>query len=197
MEPIYFETPDAFRDWLAEHHETADDVLVGFHRKATGKPSMTWAESVDEALCYGWIDGKTKRVDEERWAIRFTPRRIGSNWSLVNVRNVERLIGEGRMRPAGLRAYEARKASRTGQYSYENRPHDLPEPYASEFRRHVAAWDFFQSQAPSYRRTATYWVISAKQEATRSRRLSTLIDDSQAGRRVAALTPPGRKPYPA
>ena len=194
MKPQFFAAAEEFRAWLQEHHETATELVVGFHKKSTGKPSMTWTESVREALCFGWIDGIRRSLGDESYTIRFTPRKPRSNWSAVNVRHVEELIREGRMAPAGLAAYEARTPERTAVYSFENRHLSRFEPaQEQEFRAEPKAWEFFQAQPPSYRRTAIFWVVSAKREETRVRRLATLIADSKAGRRLAHLTPPGRR----
>ena len=155
---------------------------------------MTWTESVREALCYGWIDGVRRSLGDDSYTIRFTPRKPGSNWSSRNVRHVEELTREGRMAPAGLAAFEARRPDRTGVYSFERRqPARLEPAQERQFRTNKAAWKFFESQPPSYRKTAVHWVVSAKREETRSRRLAQLIEDSAAGRRLAQLTPPGRR----
>lgn len=184
MNPRFFPTPGAFRKWLAANHAKAKELWVGFYKKTSGKPSITWPESVDEALCVGWIDGIRKTIDHESYQIRFSPRRPGSIWSAVNIRNVERLIKDKRMTPAGKRSYESRKEYRSGIYSYEQRPAELVEPYASRFKRHKAAWKFFQSQPPYYRKTMTWWIVSAKTENTRTRRLEKLIDTSAKGQRL-------------
>jgi uncharacterized protein YdeI (YjbR/CyaY-like superfamily) len=188
MKPIYFETPAEFRRWLEKNHAKATELLVGFHKRGTGKPSMTWPESVDEALCFGWIDGIRKSVDSERYTIRFTPRRARSIWSLVNVRRVKALTQTGRLRPAGLAAFKARHAARSGVYSFEQRPQRLEPAFEKQFRANRIAWVYFQSQAPWYRRTSIYWVMSAKKEETRRRRLEALIRDSAAGRSIKPLT---------
>jgi uncharacterized protein YdeI (YjbR/CyaY-like superfamily) len=194
MEPRFFATPDDFRGWLKEHHATATELLVGFHKKRTGRASMTWTESVREALCFGWIDGIRRSLGDESYTIRFTPRRPGSVWSSINVRHVEELIREGRMTRAGLAAYEAWKPERTGIYAFEQRHSArLAREDEERFRADATAWAFFQAQPPSYRQTAVYWVVSAKREETRARRLARLIDDSAAGRRLAQLTPPARR----
>ena len=188
-EPRFFATPDEFRSWLEEHHATETELVVGFHKKRSGRPTMTWTESVREALCFGWIDGVRRSVGDESYTIRFTPRKPRSIWSERNVAHVEELTREGRMTPAGLAAYEARTPERTGVYSFENRSSARFEPEQEQrFRAEPAAWEFFQAQPPSYRHTATYWVVSAKRPETRSRRLDTLIADSAAGRRIALLT---------
>jgi uncharacterized protein YdeI (YjbR/CyaY-like superfamily) len=191
---IFFATSDEFRAWLEKHHATATEVLVGFHKKSTGRPSMTWTESVREALCFGWIDGIRRSLGDEGYTIRFTPRKPRSNWSSLNVRHVEELIREGRMTPAGLAAYEARTPERTGVYAFEQRhAARLEREQEERFRADPKAWEFFQAQPASYRQTAIYWVVSAKREETRARRLATLISDSAAGRRLAQLTPPPRR----
>ena len=165
-------------------HATERELWIGFYKKNSGKPSITWPESVDEALCVGWIDGIRKSIDEESYMIRFTPRRRGSIWSAVNIKRVEVLTNEKRMRPAGLAAFAARRENKSGIYSYEQRSEQLPEPYASRLRRNQKAWKFFQAQPPSYRKTIAWWVVSAKQEKTRQKRLQKLIAESASGRRL-------------
>jgi uncharacterized protein YdeI (YjbR/CyaY-like superfamily) len=186
---IFFATPADFRAWLEEHHETEKELLVGFYRKATGRPSITWPESVDQALCFGWIDGVRRGIDEESYSIRFTPRKPTSNWSSVNIARVAELTEQGLMTPAGLAAFERRTPERSGIYSYERREKARFDPEQQrEFEAHPDAWAFFLSQPPGYRKTATHWVISAKREETRAKRLATLIEDSAAGRRLRHLT---------
>ena len=188
--PRFFSTPQAFRTWLAKNHERRTELWVGFRKRSTGRASITWDEAVEEALCVGWIDGIRKPVDEDSYAIRFTPRKAGSTWSAVNVRRVGELVRAGRMQPAGLKAFEKRTAERTGVYSYE-RAHAKLNPAAERaFRANRAAWEFWESRPPWYRRTATWWVVSAKREETRQRRLATLIDDSAHGRLIAQLARP-------
>jgi uncharacterized protein YdeI (YjbR/CyaY-like superfamily) len=177
----FFRSPAQFRAWLERHHDAARELLVGYYKAGTGKPSMSWPESVDEALCFGWIDGVRKRVDELRYTIRFTPRKNGSVWSSVNIKRARVLAEQGRMRAVGLRAFEARRENRSGVYSYERRPATLVEPYASMLARNAAARNFFEGQAPSYARTATWWVISARKEETRLKRARTLVDLSARG----------------
>jgi uncharacterized protein YdeI (YjbR/CyaY-like superfamily) len=189
MEPIFFESPAAWRAWLEANHETATEVLFGFWKKGTGRPSLTWPQSVDEALCFGWIDGIRRSIDDKAYTIRFTPRKKTSTWSAVNIRRVAELTAEGRMRPAGLRAFEARDPAKSEIYSYENALAALAPAFESRFREDAAAWDWFQAQPPWYRRISTGWVMTAKQEATRVRRLETLIADSAAGRRIRAVLP--------
>ena len=187
---IFFESAATFRDWLEANHASADEVWVGFHKKGSGRAGVTYAEAVEEALCFGWIDGLTRGRDEGSYVQRFTPRRPGSNWSLVNIAKVEELTRQGRMRPRGFSAFEQRAPARTGVYSYENRPAELPEEYAMTFRQDERAWAWFSEQPPSYRKAATWWVVSAKREETRQRRLAALIGRSAAGRRIDALSPP-------
>lgn len=184
MEPRFFKKSKDFRKWLAANHAKAKELWVGFYKKSAGKPSITWPESVDEALCFGWIDGIRKSLDEESYKIRFSPRKPGSIWSAVNIRNVERLIKEKRMQPAGLKAYELRKEYRSGIYSYEQRSPELVEPYATQFKQNKRAWEFFTAQPPSYRKMMNWFVVSAKQEETRLKRLARLIEASENGQRV-------------
>jgi uncharacterized protein YdeI (YjbR/CyaY-like superfamily) len=193
-EPIYFESPAAFRAWLEEHHATETEVWVGMWKKATGKQGLSWAQAVDEALCFGWIDGVMRRVDDERHIQRFSPRKPSSNWSAINIANVERLRKEGRMRPAGEAAFARRRDDRTAVYSHEQRrnPQLSPEEQA-QLEADEAAWAYFSARPPSYRRQATWWVISAKRPETRARRLATLIADSAAGRPIKPLTPPAKR----
>jgi uncharacterized protein YdeI (YjbR/CyaY-like superfamily) len=188
MKPRFFPAPEDFRGWLDEHHENESELLVGFYKKTSGKPSIAWAEAVDEALCFGWIDGVRRALDADSYTIRFTPRKPSSTWSSVNVARVEELSRQGRMRPAGLRAFARRDERNTGIYSYERRAAaELPEEFERRFRADGRAWSFFESQPPWYRRTSVYWVVSAKREETRRRRLTTLIDDSRAEQRIGAL----------
>jgi len=188
----FFKTPAGFRRWLQSNHEKTDELWVGFHKKASGKPSLTWPESVDEALCFGWIDGLRKSIDSTSYRIRFTPRRPGSIWSAVNIRRAKALIKEGRMAPAGLAAFKERDEARSIRYSYERDAAELGDTYEAILRLNKEAWSFFQAQPPGYRKTATWWIISAKKEETRLRRLQTLIDHSAAGRLIPPLTRPGR-----
>jgi uncharacterized protein YdeI (YjbR/CyaY-like superfamily) len=191
MKPVFFATPAAFRAWLARQHRTASELWVGFYKRSSGRPSITWPESVDEALCYGWIDGIRKTIDETAYMIRFTPRRPESTWSAVNVRRVKDLTRLGRMAPAGLRAFERRSPAKTGTYTYEQRHQiQLDAAYEEQLRANAKAWAFFQAQPPWYRRMAVYWVMSAKKEETRMERLAALIDDSARGRTVPPLTRP-------
>jgi uncharacterized protein YdeI (YjbR/CyaY-like superfamily) len=193
-EPIYFESPAAFRAWLEQHHERETEVWVGFWKKATGKQGMTWSQAVDEALCFGWIDSIAKRVDGQSHRQRFTPRKSTSNWSAVNVAKVATLRAEGRMRPAGEAAFARRSDGRSSVYSFEQRKDPQLEPeQQAQLEANAAAWAYFQSKPPSYRKPAIWWVISAKRPETRARRLATLIADSAAGRTIKPLTPTPRK----
>ena len=186
MEPTFFATPDDFRSWLEAHHETSTELLVGYHKKGSGQPSITWPELVDEALCFGWIDGVRRSLGPDSYTIRFTPRKTRSTWSAVNIKRVAELTALARMRPAGLRAFAARTADNSTIYAYENKDAAALNPAAeAHFQANSAAWSYFQSQPPGYRSTALWWVISAKQEATRAKRLATLIDESAQGRRLA------------
>lgn len=189
--PKFFRTPEEFRAWLLANHETQTELLVGFYKKGSGKPSITWPESVDEALSFGWIDGVRRSAGEDAYTIRFTPRRPTSIWSAVNVAKVEALIKLGRMHANGLRAYAARREDRTGVYSFErNEVAVLPAAFEKRLRANGKAAAFFDAQPPWYRRSATHWIISAKREETRERRLSQLIADSAAGRTIGPLTRP-------
>jgi uncharacterized protein YdeI (YjbR/CyaY-like superfamily) len=190
----FFRTPAAFRRWLERHHASATELWVGFHKKSSGRPSLTYAESVDEALCFGWIDGVRKSVDADRYVTRFTPRRPGSVWSVINTRRARALIAQGRMHPAGLAAFKARNPKRSGVYSFEQRKAAaLTRQETAALRADTAAWRFFASQPPGYRRVVTWWVISAKRPETRARRLRVLIADSAAGRRIGPIQRPNAK----
>ena len=189
MRATFFPTPAAFRTWLTRHHAGADVLLVGFYKKDSGRPSITWPESVDEALCYGWIDGVRKGIDEVSYTIRFTPRRPGSTWSSININRARALIQEGRMQPAGLAAYGARRENKSGIYSYEQRSVVLDDRYNRVLKRDAAAWRFYETQPAFYRKVVNWWVVSAKQEETRARRLERLKAFSARGQRVPEFTP--------
>ena len=183
----FFETAVDLRDWFEENHATASELWLGYYKVGSGRPSVTWSEAVDEALCVGWIDGIVRRIDDVSHAQRFTPRRRRSTWSSVNVAKVAVLIAMGHMRPAGLRAYEARTVARSGIYSYEGTPEALSDDELERFRAEPAAWEDWESRPPSYRKAAIHWVTSAKQAATRERRLAALIEDSLAGQSIKPL----------
>jgi uncharacterized protein YdeI (YjbR/CyaY-like superfamily) len=184
MNPVFFNDQNEFRSWLEKNHQAEKELWVGYHKVGTGRPSMTWSQSVDQALCFGWIDGIRKSVDSESYCIRFTPRKTTSIWSAVNIAKVEELTLAGLMQPAGIEAFRHRKENKSGIYSFENEVKDLPEVYASIFREHKPAWEFYSATPPSYRRTVTHWVLSAKQEATRLNRLEKLIAGSEKGIRI-------------
>jgi uncharacterized protein YdeI (YjbR/CyaY-like superfamily) len=184
LKPKFFRTPADFRRWLEKNHTTAAELWVGFHKKDSGKPSITWPESVDEALCFGWIDGIRKRVDEISYQIRFSPRRRGSIWSATNIKRAKELAKQRRIRPAGLKAFAARIENKSGIYSYEQRNTDLPKPYAKLLKKNKAAWDFFQVQPPFYLRMIGWWIISAKKDETRMARLAKLISESAKRKRL-------------
>ncbi|MBC7941027.1 MAG: YdeI/OmpD-associated family protein [Chitinophagaceae bacterium] len=184
-DPLFFATAGDFRAWLAVHASTAAAQAVGFYKIGSGQPSMTWPESVDEALSVGWLDGVRRRIDGQSYQIRFTPHKPTSTWSAVNIARVAVLTAEGRMQPAGLKAFALRDEARSRTYAYEQGP--TPELTAVEwtaFRRHAAAWAWFESQAPSYRKVVLWWIVRAKQQATRDKRLASLIAASGNGRRL-------------
>ena len=188
MRAVYFGDAAAFRAWLEEHHATAKELLLGFHKVGARTQGIAYGEAVDEALCFGWIDAVRKRVDDERYTIRFTPRKPRSTWSLVNVEKMKALLKEGRVHPAGKRAFEARTPERTGIYSFEQRKQvAFDAALERAFRAQAKAWAWYVAQAPSYQYTARFWVMSAKQQATRERRLQTLIACSAGGLRVPPL----------
>jgi uncharacterized protein YdeI (YjbR/CyaY-like superfamily) len=188
----FFNSASEFRKWLDANHDKAQEQLVGFYKTHTGKTGISYAEAVDEALCFGWIDGVRKRIDDDTYSIRFTPRRAKSTWSAVNIKRVGELKRLGRLKPSGLKAFEARDQKQAKLYSYEERTRELDPAYEKRFRANKKAWDFFQSQARSYQKAANWWVMSAQKEETRLRRLDTLIDDSQNERRLAHLISPAK-----
>ena len=184
MHPTHFASAAGFRRWLERHHATARELLLGFHKKASGRGGLSYPEALDELLCFGWIDGVKRRVDGECYSHRITPRRPGSIWSLVNVGHARRLIKADKMHPAGLAAFKARTKEKTGVYSFESRPQEFSAELAHKFQAAPSAWAFFSAQPPGYRRTTIFWVSSAKQQATRENRLARLISLSAAGRRL-------------
>ena len=193
QEPIFFARPAEFRRWLRTNHKNTRELWVGFYKKGSGRPSITWFESVDEALCVGWIDGMRKTIDGQSYRIRFTPRTLTSNWSAVNIGRVQELTRQGRMRPAGLKAFELRGEKKSGVYSYENRHAAvLSKSAEKKFRASPAAWEFFRRQPTGYRKTTIWWVMSARREETWQKRLETLIADSSVRRRIGAMTRLGK-----
>ncbi len=185
--PTFFAGPAEFRTWLEQHHATAAELWVGFFRKDSDRRGLTYPEALDEALCFGWIDGVRRKTGLATYTNRFTPRQPGSIWSNVNVRHVARLSAAGRMHAAGLAAFSRRSAAKTGVYSFENRPQKFPAALERIFRARRAAWIFWQAQPPGYRRLSVWFVVSAKRDETRRRRLARLIADSTAGRRLGLL----------
>jgi len=172
------------RKWFRANHAKVDELWVGYYKKDSGRASVTWPESVDEALCFGWIDGIRKTLDEHSYTNRFTPRRPGSTWSTVNINRVRVLTKDKRMQPAGVKAFAARKANKSGVYSYEQRRPQLEEPYAAQMKKHAAACAFFEKQSPYYRKTMSWYIMSAKKEETRLQRLQKLIDACAKGQRL-------------
>lgn len=189
LDATFFASPADWRAWLADHHEREAEVLVGMFKKATGRQAMSWAEAVDEAVCFGWIDGIRRRIDEHSHSIRFTPRKPRSTWSAVNIEKAERLIAEGRMTPAGLRAFEARSEENSRIYAFEQGDVELPQEAQARLRADPDASRYWESRPAGYRRVAAWWVISAKRAETRERRLATLIADCAAGRPIASQRP--------
>jgi uncharacterized protein YdeI (YjbR/CyaY-like superfamily) len=189
----FFKSAADFREWLENYHDEAPFQWIGFWKKASGKPGMSYDEAVLEALCFGWIDGQTNRVDDDAVTTRFSPRRAGSNWSQLNIARVQELKGAGRMHPAGLAAFEARRDPEPGVYTYETRPADLPEDLSAIFRKNKGAWDFWRAQTPGYRKAMTWWIVQGKQQQTRLRRLEALIAESAKGVKIGETSLPKLK----
>ncbi len=183
----YFEDPASLREWFEQHHDTERELILGYYKVATGRASVTWSESVDQAICFGWIDGVRRTIDEQRYCIRFTPRRAGSIWSAVNIRKVRELKKQGLMTQPGLDAWAARSRQRSVRYAYEQGNVQLDPAYEKKLRANAKAWAYFESLAPSYRKPSVWWVMSAKQEKTRLRRLDILIDCSSKGTKIPSL----------
>lgn len=181
MKPKFFITPAQFREWLERNHATATELMIGFHKKSSGRKSITYAEALDEALCFGWIDGVRRNLNETSYEQRFTPRRAKSIWSLVNLRHVDRLTREGRMRPAGLEAFARRDPKRTGIYSFENAPRQLTPAFEKNFRQNKGAWEFFEKQAPYFKKAIVNWIMNGKKEETQLRRLEKVIESAARG----------------
>ncbi|OJJ22374.1 bacteriocin-protection protein [marine bacterium AO1-C] len=181
---LFFATPAEFREWLAQNHDKLTEQWIGFYKKASKKPSITWSESVDQALCYGWIDGLRKKIDDESYKIRFTPRRKNSIWSAVNLKKMKELIEQGLMQASGLAIYEKRDPAKEQTYGYEQKAKTLPDEYLQVLKAHKKAWEFFSNSAPFYQRQMAHWVVSAKKEETQLRRLEKLITYSEQGKKV-------------
>jgi len=187
MKPLFFPTAAAFRSWLEKNHATVSELFIGFYRKESGKGGISYREALDEALCFGWIDGVRKRFDEASYTIRFTPRKPDSIWSAVNTSRIGELVKQGRVHPAGQHGFDRHDPKKSEPYSYERATCQLDGAYEKKFRANKKAWEFYQAQAPWYRRTSAWWVVSAKREETRQRRLAQLIADSAKARRIGIL----------
>jgi uncharacterized protein YdeI (YjbR/CyaY-like superfamily) len=188
MDVQFFASPSMLRAWLEENHARATELQIGFYKTKSGRAGISYAEALDEVLCFGWIDGVRKSIDAGSYTIRFSPRKPGSTWSSVNVKRAGELAQLGLMQPAGLQAFNERDQDKSNQYSYERSAAALDSAYEQQFRANAKAWHYFQSQAPSYQKTASWWVMSAKREETRQKRLATLISDSAQGERLPHLT---------
>ncbi len=184
MKPIYFSDQSAFRKWLEKNHKKEKELIVGFYKKESGKLNMTWSQSVDQALCFGWIDGIRRSIDKDSYCIRFTPRRTTSVWSKVNINKVEELTKKGLMQPAGLEIYKLRKEEKSGIFSYESEAKQLEKDFENRFKACKSAWEFFTHQAPSYQKMIIHWILAAKQEATKARRLEKVIAESEKQKRI-------------
>jgi uncharacterized protein YdeI (YjbR/CyaY-like superfamily) len=184
MTPVFFQDQKEFRKWLEKNHKTESELLVGYYKVGSGKPSMSWSESVDQALCFGWIDGIRKSIDNKRYCIRFTPRKATSIWSNINIKKVEQLRNNGLMTESGLEVFNKRKIGKSGIYSFENRPAKLNDNFENLFKANESAWEFFNIQAPSYKRTIIYWILSARQETTQLSRLNKAIIASENQKRI-------------
>lgn len=187
LKPKFFKTVESLHKWLKVNHKKKDELVIGFYKVSSGKKGLTPAEALDEMLCFGWIDGIRHKIDDESYKNRYTPRRPNSIWSQVNIKKVKELIKQGRMQPAGMEAYNSITAKRVNKYSFEQNEIKLSAENEKTFKKNKKAWEFFQSQPPSYRKPAVWWVVSAKQEETRKRRLDTLIKDSNEGLRIKEL----------
>jgi uncharacterized protein YdeI (YjbR/CyaY-like superfamily) len=188
MKARFFSSASSFHNWLKKNHDQVAELWVGFHKKTSGKKSITYPEALDEALCFGWIDGLRKTIDESSYTIRFTPRKAKSTWSVVNTKRATQLSKLGLMQPAGLEAFALRDPKRSGIYSFETAPRELSALYKTRFRANKKAWEYFQQQPPGYQRVACYWVMSAKREETQMRRLDQLVSESGNGRRLGVVT---------
>jgi uncharacterized protein YdeI (YjbR/CyaY-like superfamily) len=186
LKPTFFLNQYEFRIWLEKNHKKENELIVGFYKKDSGKYNMSWSQSVDQALCFGWIDGVRRSIDNESYCIRFTPRRITSVWSNVNIKKVEELTKLGLMSPAGLEIFKKRKEEKSGISSYESESKQLQEEFEKKFKENIIAWEYFSRQAPSYKRTIIHWILSAKQEKTKLARLEKTITESEKQKRVYA-----------
>jgi len=184
---LFFPTQKDLRKWFEKNHKKEKELFVGYYKISSGKPSVTWSESVDEAICFGWIDGIRRSVDEESYCIRFTPRNPKSNWSAINIKKVEELTRLGLMKPEGVKAFSFRKEEKSKIYSYENPAVGFEKSYEKKFKANKQAWKYFQSTAPSYQKTTMRWVMSAKQDVTRLKRLEELIRDCTLGQKIKAM----------
>lgn len=184
MDPVFFADQSEFRKWLEKNHNRVSELIVGFYKTTSGKPSITWSQSVDEALCFGWIDGIRRNIDHVSYSIRFTPRNPRSNWSEINIKKAEGLIRQGLMRDDGLKLFNNRNTDKKKLYSYENKPENLPLEFENTFKSNVNGWEYFSKQAVSYKKTIYFWILSAKQENTRLSRLSKVITESEKQRRI-------------
>jgi len=184
MTPTFFATSTEFRKWLEKNHQNETELIVGFYKVNSGKPSLTWSQSVDQALCFGWIDGVRRSINNESYSIRFTPRRTNSIWSFINIKKVEELTKAGLMKPEGLKAFSYKTDSKSEIYSHEKKPSELDLHYVKQFMQHQNAWQFFNKQAPSYKKLMIHWIMSAKQEKTRQARLEKTIRESELQKRV-------------
>lgn len=184
MQATFFATATEFRKWLEKNHKKQTELMVGFYKVGSGKASITWSQSVDQALCFGWIDGVRKSIDEESYCIRFTPRRNNSIWSAINIKKVEELTKAGLMKPEGEKAFSFRTEDKSQIYSHEKEPAILDSRYEKQFKQHKKAWDFFSKQTPSYKKVMIHWIMSAKQEKTRQARLEKIIQESEQQKRV-------------
>jgi uncharacterized protein YdeI (YjbR/CyaY-like superfamily) len=184
MSPKFFKNQFQFRQWLEKYHDKKTELLVGFYKVDSGKPSMSWSESVDQALCFGWMDGIRKSIDSESYCIRFTPRRTSSIWSAINIKKIENLTKAGLMKPAGIKAFSFRKEEKSNVYSHESQSSELSITYTNQFKQHKQAWEFFCKQAPSYQKVICHWIMSAKQEKTKQTRLEKVISASTQQKRL-------------
>lgn len=187
MKPIFFKNQSELRKWLKKNHLSEQELILGLYKKGTGKENVTWSQAVDEALCFGWIDGISRRIDEERWQIRLTPRKPNSIWSNVNINKIKLLTDNRLMYPKGIEAFSKRKEENSGIYAFETEEKQLSIEFTAQFKANIKAWDFFHSQPPGYKKTALHYVMTAKQEATRQKRINDLIADSEAGLRLKQL----------